>query len=302
MPDFVGGAGWIQQRAVEARGDDGDVVRPTILVREIDQPLARRYQIRLFGDDARDLVLANLSREAIAAEHEHVAATNLLMRKVDLDEGLGAERLEDDVAPLALRRFLLGELARLDELLHQRLVLGDLPGDSVTHEIRAAVAHLCDVQHVAEETGNRCRRAHAAILGMARGECVDLLVGGRGRALDRAHELLGVMCVGRDPLLAHLAQHDLDGHRARNLACGGAAHAVGDHEQRAFRAERVAAHFRLERRIVGREIDDDECVLVMLARPADIRAAEDVDDDITVRISLVHREGHVSRSPRSARD
>src|SRR5689334_9958738 len=122
--------------ALEPRGDHRDVVRTAILVRMIDQTLARSEEIRLLGDHAGDVVLRYLARESIAAEHQRVAAPYGLMREVRLDRRLRTECLENDVATLALRRFFLRELPSLDELLHQRLILRDLPRDAAAHEIR----------------------------------------------------------------------------------------------------------------------------------------------------------------------
>ena len=48
------------------------------------------------------------------------------MGEVDLDPRVGAERLEDDVAALALLGLFLGQLAGLDQPLHERLVLREL--------------------------------------------------------------------------------------------------------------------------------------------------------------------------------
>ena len=59
-----------QAIAVEPRRDHGDVVRPAVLVRAVDQPLAADIEILLLGDDARDLVRAHLPAQAVAAEHE----------------------------------------------------------------------------------------------------------------------------------------------------------------------------------------------------------------------------------------
>src|SRR6266550_8778014 len=104
MAYLIAGARRREPLAVEAREDDGDVVRPSRLVRTIDQPLARRNEIVFLGDDACDLVLSYLAGETIAAEDKDVAATHSLVGEVDLDHRLGAEGLEDDVAALALGR------------------------------------------------------------------------------------------------------------------------------------------------------------------------------------------------------
>ena len=140
-----------QPLAVELRDDHGDVVRTAILVRAIDELPARGEQIAVaLLQDLRDLVLPHEPRQSIGAQHERVALAHLLVGEVDLHRGLGAERLEDDVAALAALRLFRRELARLDEPLHQRLILRDLQRDAVAHEIRAAVAHLREIERVAE--------------------------------------------------------------------------------------------------------------------------------------------------------
>ena len=183
MADGIGRFRRDQPVAVEARRDDGDVVGPSHVVRAVDQPLARRHEIWFVGHDARDLVRLHLTAQPVAAQHEHVAATELLAGEIDLDLRLGAECLEDDVAPLAQLGLLLRQLSRLDEPLHQRLILRDLLRHAVAHEIRAAVAHLREVDRVAEHAGDRRGRPHAAELRMLDGEHVDLA---RSRPTSRA--------------------------------------------------------------------------------------------------------------------
>ena len=92
--------------------------------------------------------------------------------------------------------------------------------------------------------------------------------------------------VGASPAVSaseHLAEHRLDRHRAGDLARRGAAHPVGDHEQRAAIADDVRAHLGLERRVAARQVGDDERVLVVLAHPADVGAAEHVHHDLVGR-------------------
>src|ERR1019366_7945773 len=67
---------------------------------------------------------------------------------------------------------------------------------------------------------------------------------------------------------------------ACDFAGGGAAHAVGDHEERSHLARTVRAHFGLERRVHGVEDRDDERIFVVLARAPHVGPAEDVDDDL----------------------
>ena len=84
------------------------------------------------------------------------------------------------------------------------------------------------------------------------------------------------------PAMLEFVEHDRDRHLAGDLAGRGAAHSVGDHEQRALGASDVRAHIGPEGRVPGGEIGDNEGVFVVLARPPDVGFAEDVDDDLAV--------------------
>ena len=77
------------------------------------------------------------------------------MGEVDLDPGVGAERLEDDVATLALLGLFLGQLARVHQPLHERLVLGELDGLAVSDEVGPAVADLREIEVVAVDARRR---------------------------------------------------------------------------------------------------------------------------------------------------
>ena len=64
-------------------------------------------------------------------------------------------------------------------------------------------------------------------------------------------------------------------HLAGDLAGGGAAHAVGHHEEGAAGPDLVIAHVGLEAGMAGAEIRDEERVLVVIARAAEVGLAED---------------------------
>jgi hypothetical protein len=269
----------LQTVAVEASGDHRDVVRAAVLVRAVDQPLAHGHEIVLLRHDARDLVLSDLAGEPVAAQHEDIAAADHLVCEVDFDARLGAERLEDDVSPLTVLGLLLRQLPSLDQLLHQRLVLGQLARDALADEIRAAVADLCEVERVTEQPYDRRSRAHPPVLGMLRRERIDLGIGRRRRALERLREARRVVTGRLDPEPLDLAKDDVDGHRARDLPGRRAAHAVGHHEQGAALPGDVRPYVRVQGRPVRGEVGDREGVLVMLPRPADVGTAEYVNDD-----------------------
>ncbi len=201
------------------------------------------------------------------------------MGEVHLDARVGAECLEDDVAALALGRFFLGQLARLDQPLHQGLVLRKLHGPPLADQIGTAVAYLREKDMV-RENGHRCgRRPHAADLGVRGRVGVDAVV----RHLHRFAEPVGdpLRCRFRlaTPRLHHVLVHCLSGHRARHLARSGAAHAVGHNEQRAPRTDLVVPHRRQQGRLAARQIGHEKTILVVVAGPAQIGLREDLDLD-----------------------
>ena len=65
------------------------------------------------------------------------------------------------------------------------------------------------------------------------------------------------------------------GHLAGELAGGGAAHPVGDHEQRPARADLVFAHLGQQARVPTAQVGDQEGVFVVVAGAAQIGLAED---------------------------
>src|SRR5258708_20138562 len=103
---------------------------------------------------------------------------------------MGAERREDDIAALALRRFFLGQLDRLDQALHQRLILRDLVGLAAANQVRAAVADLREIEVIVEEACRGRRRAHAADLRVCLRVGVYARVGDLDRLLEAVSEAL----------------------------------------------------------------------------------------------------------------
>ena len=144
-----------QSVALEVGRDDRDVVGTAALVGEVDQRGAQVRELRLVRDHGRELLAPHQAGEPVGADDERVAAAERLVGEVDLHARIGAERLEDDVAPLALLRLFLGELAGVDQPLHERLVLGELDGLAVPDEIGAAVADLREVELVAVDARRR---------------------------------------------------------------------------------------------------------------------------------------------------
>jgi hypothetical protein len=147
--------------------------------------------------------------------------------RVDLDLGLDPERAGDDGALGVLGGLLGGELAAAHQLLDQRMVVGE-PGElAVAHHVGAAVADVSDDELGLLQVDRGERRAHPRLLAFGLRGVVDPPVRGPhagGEALLEAR-VLGVRG-------GQAATELLDGKRRGDLAGLGAAHPVGDHEQR----------------------------------------------------------------------
>ena len=125
---------------------------------------------------------------------------------------------------------------------------------AVPDEIGPAVAHLRQVQLVAQDGDGGDRGAHAAHFGMFLGVLVDLRVGALHRLLEPEREALRRGLGVLEPGFLEVGEDHVRGHRARDFTRRGAAHAVGHHEQGALGTHLVVPHLGLETRIAGREI------------------------------------------------
>ena len=114
------------------------------------------------------------------------------------------------------------------------------------NQVCPAVADLRQVQMIVEHARGGRRRAHAAHLGMRPGVRVNARVGDLDRFLEPVREPLRCRVVVM-PGLGEMRVDRVGRHLARELARRRAAHAIGDHEQRAARADLMRAHIRLER-------------------------------------------------------
>ena len=209
-----------------------------------------------------------VAREAVAREEEVVAWEHLEHERVDVDALVDADRARDRVLVADLLDLLLRQLAALDELVEDGVVFRDLLNDAAALEVDAAVADVRDEPARPEDEQRGDRRAHAALLRIG----LRLFVDARARALDRVlHQREHVLV--RDARGAARAGHEVvqevalaldllvdrtDGDGARDLACGVAAHAVGDHEEREL-------------------LVDEEVVLIVLANAPHVGRGEKAD-------------------------
>jgi len=251
--------------------------RSSLVVRHRNQPIAGNRQVELLLDDPRHVLGTHQSGQAVAAQQEDIAAPDRLHRHLHLDVRFRAKGLQDDVAALAERGFLFGQLTGLDELLHQRLVLRELGRGTIAQEVRAAVPDLRYVERVLEQCSNSRGRAHPAQLGLVHCLLEDRPVGlfrGPRQFLDQ---------VGRGDagltgqLLAQVPEHDVDRGGGRHFAGGRASHPVGNHEQRRGRIGGLLDEPVEAERLALAQVDDDERVFIVIARAADVRLREHLD-------------------------
>ena len=225
---------------LEREQDHGDVVAAAGLVGLVDQPGGGRVEVGLMREDLRDLVLGDHRREPVAAEHHDVAGAPGVGPGVDLDLGVDSKRTGDDRTLRVLGGLLLGQLAALDELADQRVVLGQQLELAVAEQIRAAVADVSDGDLGAIEVDRGQRRPHPRALVLGARDVVDAPVGGLH---DRGQALLGAALFRQVPLKG------FDRDSRGDLAGLRAAHSVGDHEQRRARERAVLVAASLATRI-----------------------------------------------------
>ncbi len=234
MPVSVAGSSPSEAAAIcdllDAQQHDRDVVAPARLVRRRDQRLAGVAQLPVGEQDLGDQRLGDHRREAVAAQQVHVAVASPVGAGVDLDLRLRAQRARDDRALRMLDGLLGRELALADQLVDERMVVGQAQQLAVAQAVGAAVADVRDRHLLGADVDGRERRAHARVLGARLGELVDADV---RRVRARGEAALGV---GR---VVEAVLEGLDREPRGDLARLRAAHAVGHHEQRRAREHRV---------------------------------------------------------------
>ena len=217
--------------------------------------------------------------------------------EVDLHGVGGAERLQDDVVVLEGLGFFFGELAGLDELVDERLIARDLHQPVAAQDVARGCRRPGRRRGVVDQRGGGRGRAHAA----ARAVGLGLVEDAQARGLDRAHEARARDRRGwraarrrRQPLV-----DDVDGELARDLAGGGAAHAVAHAEQGAALADLLLAVGLDQAATLSGQVGDEEVVLVVLADLADVGATEDAHADLTSGLRRHDRAPLVSTSSRN---
>src|SRR5436190_2788273 len=203
--------------------DDRDVVLAAAPVRRLDQRAQRAVDVVAVAlDDIEDRLLRDHVCQAVGAKQEEVSALGLDAERIDVDVRVGAERARDDGA-LRMRLGLLArELAGLEQLVDERVILRQLLHLRVADEVGARVADVTERDVVVLDERDRDRRAHAGCVGVAARAVVDPAV----RLLDQVGDALLAAAVRAGFL-------QRGGREARrDLARLRASHAVRDGEER----------------------------------------------------------------------
>ncbi len=225
-----GGDGEPPTDLLQAQQDHGDVVAPARAVGLGDQRVAGGAQARVGAQQLGDAGLGDHRGEPVAAQQVHVGGVRAEGARVDLDGLLGSERAGDDRALRVLFGFGGREAALADQLVDERVVVGQAQQLPIAQAVRAAVPDVGDRDLLLADVDGGERGAHAGLLGVALGELVDAGVGG---ARVQGQSVLGGHGVGEAVV------EGLHGDPRGDLAGLRPAHAVGDDEQRRALQQRV---------------------------------------------------------------
>ena len=173
-------------------------------------------------DDGLDVLLGDHRGEPVGAEEVDVAVAARIRERLDFDARLGAERARDD-RTLGVVLGLLGAQAALpDQLLDQRVILGQPLETPVAQPVEAAVPDVANRNVPPRDHHGRQRRPHPGALAVPLRHLVDPAV----RLARHSRELL----LGR--AFRRPVGERLDGDARRHLPGACSAHAVRHSEQR----------------------------------------------------------------------
>ena len=179
-------------RALDAHDDGGDVVVAAARVGQVDQLLGQRLDVVAL-EDVDDARVVQVGVQAVRAEQELVAGQDLEVDRVALDGLVDADRARDRVLVRLVRgglEALLGERAAPDQLVDQRVVLGELDHLAGAQHVDAAVADVGDEAAVAGDEQRRRGGPHAALLRLGLALVVDGLAGRLDRVLEQRQDVL----------------------------------------------------------------------------------------------------------------
>ena len=264
--------------------DHGNIVVASPMVGEADHDPASFPVGRRFQHDLCNLVILQLPGKSVTAEDEDVILAERDRVDLDADGRMRSERLEDHIPIGVGLGLLLGNLPRVNQLLDQRLVLGDADDLSLPQEIPTTVPNLGKIglTLVARDGGKG--RPEPFVEGVVQSFLVNQSIGLlHGHAEPLAE---GQTRVDRVSLqLQHPVPNGLDRQSRRDLPGECPAHPIRDREQRAVGPFLISAPL-LRRLLIQcrpafsrREIEDQKVVFVARPHQANIGLGKKGKDD-----------------------
>ena len=150
-------------RLVDPQGDGGDVVLAARLVGVVDEALGDRGDL-VAGEELAHAVVVEVAVQAVGADQELVARQDVEVDGVDLDRLVDADRPGDGVLVGVVGgagQVVLGDLAAPDQLVDERVVLGELDDLGLAQQVDPAVADVGDEPAVADHHEGRDGGPHA---------------------------------------------------------------------------------------------------------------------------------------------
>jgi hypothetical protein len=141
-----------------------------------------------------DFLVIEVGVQPIGAEQELVAGQDFQIHRVDLDGLVDADRAGDRVLVRGVGRAsqcLARDLAVADQLIDERVILGELLGSVVADHVDAAVAHMGDEAALADEQEERHGGAHATLVRLFLAAVEDGDAGGLDRVFEHAEHVVG---------------------------------------------------------------------------------------------------------------
>jgi len=258
--------------------DDRDVVAAAAAVRVVDaalwdrggvgvgQDALRRY-LRRRGGIVGSQWVGEIVVQPVGAEQEAILGEHVEVLGVDIDGLVDPDRSRDRILDRQIGDLFLGQPSAAQQLVDERVILGELMDLIVPREVDPAVADVRDEPASASEKQGAQRGAHPFLGGVVGGHLVDACACVAHSELQECEHVLAMAGRGRGE---NVAQH-AGRRRARHLTGRMTAHAVAHDEE----AERLV---------------DEEVVLVDLTDLPGIRGGPEAD--VHARSTRRFVEGH----------
>ena len=135
-------AGGGRRRVDHVRDDAGDVVGAAAAQGQVDQGLGARARVVVLAEHLREGVVADDAGQAVGADQVAVADPGLADRQVGLVVRVAGQHPGDHRPLRVALGLVLGDLALVDQALHERVVVGE-PGDLAVRAAGSSASRRC---------------------------------------------------------------------------------------------------------------------------------------------------------------